>query len=702
MSLDLSSPVSSLYMVGPIYAKKLAKLNIATIEDLLLHLPHRYDDFRLISPINKLQAGETVTIQGEVIHSQNVFTRHGKKMQKATIADSTGHIDATWFNQPYITSALKSGLPVSLSGKVDRFGPHLSLLSPEYEIIRSSPSTNHYSLITNHSLIHTARLVPIYPETAGVSSKWLRSRIAPLLSQLTSNDHLPSNLLQKHHLIPLAQALMQIHFPTTLEDAKIASKRLAFDELFQLHLTGLIKKHHWQKQRPTHPFSLDQEKILQFIHDLPFTLTQAQKGAVKDVLTDLGKNSPMNRLLIGDVGSGKTVVAAIAMYAAFLNGFQSLIMAPTQILAHQHEQTLRSLLEPLGVKINLVTAAKKLKPKKSKILSGAEGLKPDLLVGTHALLHHPQYLENVGLIVIDEQHRFGVAQRGTLLQSAAKTTRIPHTLSMTATPIPRTIALTIYGNVDVSYIDELPAGRLPVKTWVVPPTKRQDAYRWIANQIKTHHTQAFIVCPLIEESAAESLAQVKAATIEYEHLKTAIFPELKLDLLHGKMKTAAKEDSIHRFAQQETDILVATPVIEVGLDIPRATIMVIEAAERFGLAQLHQLRGRVGRRHQQAYCLLFSQSQGPEVISRLKTLETQNSGQALAEIDLKLRGPGELYGTRQHGFIQLKAASLSDTDTIHQTRLAAEELLAKDEELIHHPLLKAKIDHSLATPIEPN
>ena len=651
--MNLQSPVSSLQMVGPQYAKKLAKLNISTIKDLLLHIPHRYEDYRLISPINKLQAGEVVTIQGEVISANNVFTSRGKKVQKVIIADQTGHLELTWFNQMYIATALKPGTKVSVSGKVGFFGPKLTIISPEYEIINSQLS------IIN--LIHTSRLIPTYPETSGVSSKWLRSRIFPLLKFLPQQDPLPPEIRHKYQLIDWQKAIKTIHFPTSPEQIEIAKHRLAFDELVELQLASLLRKHLQKLHQVAHQFDISKNEIVTFIANLPFDLTPAQTRAINDIINDLGQSTPANRLIIGDVGSGKTVVAAVAMYLAFLNGYQSVLMAPTQILAHQHEQTLRSLLEPLGVKIGLVTSS--VKPSALSIQQSA------LLIGTHALLNVKNF--QPGLVVIDEQHRFGVSQRSSLMQSSH-----PHTLSLTATPIPRTVALTVYGDVDVSYIDEMPSGRLPVKTWVVPPQKRPNAYKWIHDQILSQKTQAFIVCPLIDESSSESLAQVKAATVEFQHLKTKIFPKLKLDLIHGKIKIKDKQDIIHRFAKRETDILVATPVIEVGIDIPQASIMVIEACERFGLAQLHQLRGRVGRRNQQAYCLLFSDSQQPAVIGRLKNLERENSGIKLAEIDLNLRGPGELYGTKQHGYTDLKIATFSDTQLIHDTKSAAQTIFS--------------------------
>ncbi len=695
MSMDLSLPGSHLPMVGPQYARRLKKLGIETITDLLLHLPSRYQDFSLVSPIDSVKAGETVTIQGQIISSQNVFTRWGKKIQKVLISDASGQIEAVWFNQPYLTATLKAGLSIFLSGKIGRFGAHLTMMSPEYEILK--PTTN-----DQQQTIHTGRLVPIYPETSGISSKWLRSRIAPLLSALPATDYLPSKVKTQNNLMDWYDSIRTAHFPSAMNQVPPAVHRLAFDELLFLHLATLIRKQKFQKLKLAHTLYIDQEKVLQFIARLPFTLTHAQNQAIKDILRDLNAPHPMNRLLEGDVGSGKTVVAAVVIYVNFLNGWQSALMAPTQILAHQHEATLRSLLEPLGVQVKLITSStKKLDAKRSRPeRNRRDSLVANVLVGTHALLHHPQLFTKLGLVVIDEQHRFGVEQRAALIKPSNLT--MPHLLTMTATPIPRTIGLTLYGHLDVSYLDEMPQGRLPVKTWVVPPQKRAAAYKWISDQVKSHHHQAFIVCPLIEASPTESLAQVKAATMEYERLKQTVFPHLKLDLLHGKLKAEDKNQAIHNFALGKTDILISTPVVEVGIDIPQATIMLIEAAERFGLSQLHQLRGRVGRRHQQGYCLLFSESKNPPVVNRLQALEKEISGLKLAELDLTLRGPGEVYGVKQHGFNDLKIASFADIPLVKTTRAVAEKLLESSQNLAKYPALSKRISTLMQKRIEPN
>jgi len=673
--LSLITPVSDLFMVGKTYSQRLGKLEITTIEELLHHYPHRWEDLSLISKISQVQPGEKVTIQGEIIDSRNIYTKYHKRIQKVIVKDSSGQIEATWFNQPFLPKTLKKGLPVSLAGKVEVFGSKPVLVSPEYELLKGKET------------IHTGRLVPIYPETYGVSSKWLRSRIAPLIKELTPEitDWLPLEIKKENQLINLKNALKQIHFPNNKQEAGEAKQRLAFDELFLMQLAGLKRKKEWGRHKTTFSLDINQEKVLQFIGSLPFTLTKAQKKAVKEMLNDLNQKKPMNRLLEGDVGSGKTVVAAVGFYVAFLNGFQSALMAPTEILAQQHYNTIKSLLEPFGVKIGLATGSKKINLKNGY----------DILIGTHALVYNKVNFENLGFVVIDEQHRFGVEQRAKLIKKG----KAPHLLTMTATPIPRTIALTMYGDLDLSVLDEMPKGRLTIKTWVVPKQKRAAAYQWIEKQVKDNQSQAFIVCPLIEESEKESMKDIKAAKAEFEKLSRAIFPNLKLALLHGRIKSKEKETIFKDFQDKKTDLLVSTPVVEVGIDIPNATVMMIEASERFGLAQLHQLRGRVGRSSKQSYCLLFTEKKHGGSIRRLQAMEKNHSGFELAEIDLKLRGPGEFYGIHQHGWQKLKIASFSDSDLIIKTRKSAQKVI---NQLNQFPPLKEKLENYTIRLVEPN
>ncbi len=649
--MDISVPVTSLPGVGPIMAKKLRKLGLSSIFDLLYHLPFRYEDRSQISSLFTVQPGETVTTIGKIESIKNEFTRSRRLIQKAVVSDDSGPIDVVWFNQTFLTRSLRVGDIIGLHGKVDFFGPKKSIISPDYEL--SNQVTNH------QSLIHMGRIVPIYPETAGVSSKWLRAKIFPLLGHLDNIPPFDPN------------SLRHIHFPESLDQIAPAHHRLAFDELFLLQLTSLIHKQSWNKTKLSHIFSVPYPQVRQFISSLPFTLTPTQHQAVDEILTDLSTPNPMNRLLEGDVGSGKTVVAAIAAYSTHLNGFQTLILAPTQILASQHYITLKSLFKPLGINVDIVTSSHKTIQPSSHVV-----------VGTHALLN--KSFDRVGLVVIDEQHRFGVTQRAL----AASKGESPHILTMTATPIPRTVALSLYGDLDLSVLTDPPEGRLKVKTWVVPEEKRAAAYEWIKKQ----NSQVFIVCPFIEES--ESVKSVKAATVEFKKLKET-FAKNRLGLLHGKLRAKEKDEVINKFRAGELDILVTTPVVEVGLDIPNATIMVIEAAERFGLAQLHQLRGRVGRSSNQSYCLLFSDSD----TQRLKALETHHSGIELAEIDLRLRGPGQIYGTAQHGAPQLKIAAYTDLSLIEKAKEKAKEIFP---DLPKYPLLRKLTQNDRIALVQPN
>ena len=657
--MNLKDHVVRLLFVGPTYAKRLEKLGITTIEDLIFHFPFRYDDFSLISPISRVQVGEIVTICGIVEKFSNTFTKTGKKIQMAEIVDDSGKIEAIFFNQMFLYRVLKKGERFNFSGKVEWFGHKRVLLSPEYEKI---PNTKYQILNT----IHTGRLVPIYNETYGVSSKWLRSRIKTALDALGEQieEFLPEEIVKNENLLPEKEAIEQIHFPKDKPSAQKAKYRLAFDELFLIQLASLLRKRDWEKKVLGKQFFIDFEQSMKFVENLPFALTNAQKKCIKEILLDLQKNIPMNRLLQGDVGSGKTVVAALAAYTAFLNKSDTLFMAPTEILANQHYQTLKALLAPFNVPIKLITASHK----NNETIQQLNNCSPKVIVGTHALLYQDYDPEKIGLVIVDEQHRFGVEQRKVLSEKG----KAPHFLTMTATPIPRTIALTLYNDLDLSVIDEMPPGRLKVKTWVVPEIKRKKAYEWISERVKDTQEQAFIICPFIEES--ETMSTVKAATKEFEILGKEIFPDLRLALIHGRVKSKEKDKILSEFKEGKFDVLVATPVVEVGIDIPNATIMMVEGAEHFGLAQLHQLRGRVGRSNLQSYCLLFTENEIPPVIRRLKSLERTDIGMELAEIDLKLRGPGEIHGTQQHGFADLRVASFTDLPLIQKTRAAAETI----------------------------
>ena len=658
--MDLKTPVKNLGGIYKRYSSQLEKLGIETLEDFLYHVPSRYQDFSIISKISQIQQGEVITIQGVVLDIKNEYSKNHKKLQKAKVSDDTGTIDVIWFNQPFLVKNIHKNDNISLSGKIGRFLNKFVMESPEYELI-----TQNY--MNQKQTIHTGRLVPTYPETRGISSKWIRRQVYKILNEYKYRliEYLPYSIINDNNLINFTDAIEQIHFPKEINLIEKARYRLSFDELFLMQLASLQRRKEWEKKLTGNPFSISKFKknIEEFWRKLPFELTHAQKNAVKDIFKDLAGKKPMNRLLEGDVGSGKTVVSAIAMYLAFLNGFQSVLMAPTEILAQQHFKTISDLLSPLEVKVDLVTGNKKLK---WDVANGKIDF--DILIGTHAVLSENVNFENLGLAVIDEQQRFGVEQRAIIKQKGQN----PHLLVMTATPIPRTVALTMYGDLDLSFLDEMPIGRKQIKTWLVPPEKRENAYKWINSQLSTLNSQLFVICPFIEES--ESMQTVKAATKEFEKLKKEIFPNLKLGLLHGKLKGKEKEDVLNKFKNKDLDVLVATPVVEVGIDIPNATIIVIEASERFGLSQLHQLRGRVGRSSMQSYCLLFTESKSNQAISRLKAMETMHVGAELAELDLKLRGPGELYGTMQHGIPKLKIASFSDFKLIEKSRKEAENI----------------------------
>ena len=671
MEIDLNTPVSKVPFIGTSYAKRLTKLGIEKAGDLIHHYPFRYNDFSLISKINSLQVGETATVRGRIISAESVYSKAGKRFQKAQIADESGILEAVWFNQPYLINNFVKGCIINLSGKLTFFGKKIVMESPEYELLNLK-----FGLKT----IHTGRIVPVYPETFGVSSKWLRNRIFFLLKEGLNEkekEYLPEEIRKNNNLSALDEALKQIHFPKNFEEIKQAKKRLSFEELFLIKLNSLLRKQEWGREAVGKKFQIANFKmqIAKMVQSLPFSLTSAQSRVLFEIISDLAKDKPMNRLLQGDVGSGKTVVAGIAIYTAFLNGYKSALMAPTEILAFQHFETLQKILKPFGVKIALLTASRKKEVKDT-----------DLYIGTHALIGKKVNIDNLALVVIDEQHRFGVEQRAELIKKGLN----PHLLTMTATPIPRSAALALYGELDLSYIDEMPKDRQKVQTWLVSENKRNDAFCWIAKKITEDCGQAFIICPLIEESEKETMRSVKAATAEYLKLKNEFFKDLKLSLLHGKIKSKEKERILDEFKSGKIDILVSTPVVEVGIDNPNAIIMVIEAAERFGLSQLHQLRGRVGRGRKKSYCLLFSQNTSRNAYLRIKTLEKIYNGAKLSEIDLKFRGPGAIFGTLQHGFLKLKIASLNDFELIDKVNKAVQLVLA-DKNCLNQLLQNKKI-----------
>jgi len=676
--MDPQTPIEQIPGIGEYYLRKLKKLEIKTVENLVTHFPFRYDDFSALIPISNLSDGQIVTLQGNIWSIRNLRSRTGKFLTLATLADQTGTIDIVWFNQAYITKTLKPGTFVSVSGKVQIEYKKPKLLSPAYEILRERAQLS--------KTVHTGRLIPIYPETEGLTSKWLRAKIASILPQYIkeTGEFLPEDLIKRQKLIGLTLALSKIHFPKNLQDVEKARKRLSFDELFILQLAAAQRRRKWKEQKKASKFSVESTKLEAFLKNLPFALTTAQKRSLSEILGDLQKETPANRLLEGDVGSGKTVVAAAAAYFSHQNGYLTLLAAPTEILAHQHQKTLEELLTAHKIKVGIWTGAKK-----------EDG---DVICGTHALLISYKPKREVGLVVVDEQHRFGVAQRGKFAQESA-TGKSPHILTMTATPIPRTLALTLYGDLDLSVLDEIPEGRQKIQTHVVPNFKRAAAYKFIENQI-TMGYQAFIITPFVEPS--ESMLSVKAATDEFIKLKGLFSKRVKLGLLHGRLKSNDKNKIMKSFKDKKIDILVATPVVEVGIDIPNATVMMIESADRFGLAQLHQLRGRVGRGKQRSYCLLFTDSNSLNSLKRLKSMEKIDIGFELAEIDLKMRGPGEIFGFKQSGYINLKIADISDQELIAQAQKEAKMLLGEDPNVQSYPQLAQKLKSLQQDYIQPN
>ncbi len=710
--MDSQTPIENLPGIGSHYARKLKKLEIETVEDLIYHFPFRYDDFSQISAISNLIPGEKISIQGVIWQIRNIRTRGGKFVTVATVADQSSTIEVIWFNQPYLTKTLKAGLPVSLSGKVQLDGNHPKLISPSYEVIRTG---NRPSTIDHSQTLHTGRLVPIYPETEGLTSKWIRAKIAKLLPSYLQNlrDFLPQPIIKHQNLAALNSALAKIHFPKNYQEVEMSRKRLSFDELFLVSLMSILRKKKWQKLKKAPKLTVKDTRVEEFTKSLPFELTGAQKKAMAEIIGDLKKEKPTNRLLEGDVGSGKTVVAAVASLIAFDNNLDTLLAAPTEILTFQHQKTLMQILKPFQIKVGIWTASKKQKG--------------DVTCGTHALLSSFKPDRQVGLVVVDEQHRFGVAQRAKLfLDQSAKIT--PHLLTMTATPIPRTLALTMYGDLDLSFLDEMPKGRQKISTFVVPNFKRNDAYKFIEKEI-TCGRQAFIITPFVEPS--ESMVTVRAATVEFEKL-TRIFSSkshtsnritrhphesedrildqvendnrrgIKLGLLHGRLSSKEKESIINKFKENKINILVATPVVEVGIDVPNATIMLIESAERFGLAQLHQLRGRVGRGEHKSYCFLFTDSNAQNSLKRLKSMEKIQVGAQLAEIDLNMRGAGEIFGLRQSGFENFKIADFSNRQSVTAAQLQAKKVIESDPDFKKHLLLKEKISALSEQYSEPN
>ncbi len=654
-------------------AHKLERLNIATLGDLVRHFPRRYDDFSKIIPIRMMRPGN-VTFRGEIERVAGRYAR-GRKLHltEAIISDGTGTVKAVWFNQSYLAKTIPTGTPVLVSGQLTFANNDLALRSPAIEVVAEGKMTK-----------DTARIVPVYPETEGLSSKQIRGLVREVLPLIpTLVETLPPAVIESAKLIGITKALLDIHFPPSTAALTKARNRLAFEELWFLMLTSLVIKHEIKTESaPQMPFEVDSAK--KFLHEVEFDLTPAQKKAAWEIFQDLGRDQPMNRLLEGDVGSGKTVVATMAAFMAMQSGYQAALMVPTEILARQHAAKIGLLLEKLGYRTAVILGKQPAAERKAAVERIKAG-GPLLVIGTQALLGESVELPNLGLVIIDEQHRFGVAQRKQL---KAKAGRLPHLLSMTATPIPRSLQLTVYGELDVSVIEGLPPGRQPITTKVLDAKSRAKAYDHINEQI-TAGRQVFVVCPLIDDSPE---LDAKSVTAEFKRLSEGPFKHRRLGLLHGRMATADKQAVMDQFAAGELDILVSTSVIEVGIDIPNATVMLVEGAERFGLAALHQLRGRIGRGAHPASCFLVAESKAPGTLERLGALEKSRDGFRLAQIDLELRGPGEIYGRRQHGTLDVQLADISDVKFLASVRAEALKFLSDPGAMLKHPSVAAKVN----------
>jgi len=687
MASILEAEIQNIKYFGPEKAKKFAKLKIKTVGGLLYHFPFRYDDYSNFISIADLKPDSQATVSGTVLSAKNInIFRRRMVLTEAIIEDNSGAIKSVWFNQPYLLNQLKPGRQINLSGKIVLNKKQLCFSNPAYE-----PVGYENSQLKKESL-HTGRLVPVYPETYGLTSRWLRLGIKPLLGFVNKiPDVLPDELKKAHRLPSLGYALSQIHFPETLEKADLAKRRFAFEELFILQL--FMGQERLKLQTLNAPaIKFDEKMAKKFVDTLPFKLTDDQRKTAWQIIQDMQKHRPMNRLLEGDVGSGKTIVAAMAAYFAALDGRQAAFMAPTEILSRQHYEKIWPLLKNFGVDVGLLTSSEAKvaggKILKKEFIKKIEAGTIPIIIGTHALIQKNIRFKNLALVIIDEQHRFGVNQRAKLLrQETGHSQPVPHLLSMSATPIPRTLGLTVWGDLDLSLIKEMPIGRKKIATKIIPPTKRQWTYEFIKSEIKKGR-QAFVVYPLIEES--EKLSS-KAAKKEYEKLQKEIFPDLKIGLLHGRMRPKEKENVMAEFLNKNIDILAATSVVEVGIDIPNATVMMIEGADRFGLASLYQFRGRVGRGEHQSYCFLLTDSSSAGTNERLKAIESAQSGFDLAERDLEMRGPGDFTGVRQSGLPDLAIASLTDMKLIEETREAAKKILAENPNLKNYPLLSGKV-----------
>lgn len=661
--------------VGPVLYAKFEKAGLTTVENLAEFYPRRYEDFSGTVSIDNIEPGK-ITLRAKVESVSSKTVRRGMNVTTAVISDDTGKINVVWFNQFYRAKQLKIGEEYFFTGVYEFRYNRFQLSSPSVEQVSEHAD-------------ELDKIIPVYSSSGGLRNKYVRKALKTIRPSFDNwPEILPEQVIKHAKVIANGEALTKIHFPESDEDVKIATERLSFNELFELTLASQLNKNENSKLKGWNiPFN--KEAVLKLIESLPFKLTNAQRIAAWEIIQDFNKPHPMNRLLQGDVGSGKTVVAGIAATQAISEGLQAAVLAPTDILATQHAETLQNMLANSGVTVGLLTGRVKGKARELIYKQIANG-EVDIVVGTHAIIQDKLNFHKLGLVVIDEQHRFGVKQRQALLQ---KSKNLPHLLSMTATPIPRSLALTVYGELDVSILDQLPSGRKAIKTKIWSPNSTEALFQDVKNELSAGR-QAYYICNLIEESSASAMqsadVEIKNVEKQYKLLKNKYFKEFKVGMLHGKMNALEKQQIMDDFSTHKIDILVSTTVVEVGVDVPNATVIMIENADRFGLAQLHQLRGRVGRSTHQSYAYLInSDSSAPT--RRLKELEKSNDGFYLAEVDLKMRGPGEIYGRSQHGDLNLKIATLANTRQIVKARKAAEYFLEKGGSLNDYPELNKKI-----------
>jgi ATP-dependent DNA helicase RecG len=678
----LSAPLTVIHGIGPRSADSLATLGLNTLGDLLYYFPRRYDDYSSLKPINRLQYGAdvNVTVIGTIQSISNRSAKGGQmQITEAVLGDGTGYLRLTWFNQPWLTSQILAGKSIVVSGKIDMYLGRLVMNSPDWEPLEQ-----------DH--LHTNRIVPVYPLSGHITQRWLRKIMYQTVNFWAGRvpDYLPASVREGAGVVDLSTAIAQIHFPDSTARMEAAQARLAFDEIFFLQLGVLQQKRNWESVSGR-TFPVADDWLAGQISHLPFELTAAQTRTLQDLRSDFASGRPMNRLLQGDVGSGKTILAFLAAAMVAQHSAQAAIMAPTSILAEQHyRNVLRTFFPPGNLEETPLTVSQirlligdTPDEEKEDIRTGLADGSIRLVIGTHALIEDPVIFHDLQLIVIDEQHRFGVAQRAILRSKGNN----PHLLVMTATPIPRSLALTIYGDLDLSVLDELPAGRQSIETYLLSPLERERAYTLIRNQVTEGH-QAFIIYPLVEKSDRD---EVKAAVEEHSRLQSEVFPHYKIGLLHGRMKPAEKDQVMSQFRAGAYQILVSTSVVEVGVDVPNATVMMIEGANRFGLSQLHQFRGRVGRGPDKSICLLVPETEDSLENERLMVMTQTNDGFVLAERDLDQRGPGDFLGTRQAGFAEFKMANLTDIRLIEKARKQAIALFDQDPDLSdpeHAALLK--------------